>query len=78
MLAFTSEVGSGSSTLYFVGHFLTKRCTASNVIPENTLTVQAWATGSQDNGVDSLFTGPVHGVDSLFTGPVDSLQACTR
>ena len=27
MLAFTSEVGSGSRTLDFVGHFRTKRCT---------------------------------------------------
>ena len=27
MLAFTSEVGSGSRTLDFAGHFRTKRCT---------------------------------------------------
>ena len=37
MLAFTSEVGSGSSTLVFVGHFVTNEITPYVVMPENTL-----------------------------------------
>ena len=41
MLAFTSEVGSGSSTLVFVGHFVTSEITPSVVIPENALTDRA-------------------------------------
>ena len=40
MLAFTSEVGSGSSTLVFVGHFMTSEITPSDVMPENALTEQ--------------------------------------
>ena len=39
MLAFTSEVGSGSSALDFVGHFLTKEITPSVVMPESAVTV---------------------------------------
>ena len=40
MLAFTREVGSGSSTLVFVGHLVTSEITSSVVMPENALTEQ--------------------------------------
>ena len=40
MLAFTSDVRSGSSTLVFVGHFMTSEITPSEVMPENALTEQ--------------------------------------
>jgi len=40
VLAFTSEVGSGSSTLVFVGHFVTSETTPSVVMPNNALTEQ--------------------------------------
>ena len=40
MLAFTSEVGSGSKTPVFVGHFVTNEITPSVAMPENALTEQ--------------------------------------
>ena len=40
MLAFTSDVGSGSSPLVFVGHCVTSEITPSIVMPENALTEQ--------------------------------------
>ena len=38
MLAFTTEVGSGSISLVFVGHFVISEITPSMVMPENALT----------------------------------------
>lgn len=47
MLAFTSEVESGSSTLDFVGHFLTKVRTPYVVMQENALfTVDVFSVDS--------------------------------
>ena len=47
MLAFTSEVGSGSSTLVFVGHIVTSEITPSVVTPENALNEQDGSQCSQ-------------------------------
>ena len=55
MLAFMSEVGSGSSTFDFVEHFLSKRCTAYNVIPENANTYKLFHLWSAKKSLEKLF-----------------------
>ena len=55
MLAFMSEVGSGSSTIDFVGLFLSKRCTAYNVIPENANKYRLFHLWSAKKLLEKLF-----------------------